>query len=583
MITNIDEIKQAVDIVDLVGSYVKLKKAGNNMLGLCPFHNEKSPSFNVSKQGFKCFGCGKSGDAVAFVMEHDNKNYVEAIKFLADKYGIEVEDDNPKEYIKPVPRLEKLPQKMIAWFEEQRKISNNTLLRFGITSTNMSISKDTPPQNLICFNYFRDEELINIKYRSADKKFMLERNAELIFYNLDAIKDETECVIVEGEIDCLSAYEAGIYNAVSVPNGAGVGNTQLKYLDNCWKWFENKTRIIILTDDDEPGRKLRDELSRRLGRDRCYKSVYPEGCKDLNAILQTHGPLMVQSVVEQASLWPIEGIVDSEEWFEKASQFYKDGYPEGFRAGIGDFDELLTFSGGQFTVVTGAPGSGKSEFIDHLTTRLAMNHGWPCAVASFENPVEYHVTKLMEKYTGLAFGFRKNPYQRMTQEQFNEAAYFIDQKYTFINVSQADISISGLLLKLRELVLRKGVKMAVIDPWNYLEHKQPANQTETQYISEALSLIKEFCVRHDVHLFLVAHPRKLMKDPQTKKYPIATMYDIAGSAHFFNKTDNGISIHRDHETGQVDVYVQKVRFSWLGKTGYTSFTFDTFTRQYKPI
>jgi twinkle protein len=123
------------------------------------------------------------------------------------------------------------------------------------------------------------------------------------------------------------------------------------------------------------------------------------------------------------------------------------------------------------------------------------------------------------------------------------------------------------------------VKGIIIDPWNYIEHKIPAGLTETQYISECLSLIKDFVVKNDVHLFIVAHPRKLTKD-SSGQYPVATMYDIAGSAHFFNKTDNGISVHRDFKNNIVSVYVQKVRFSWLGRIDYCCYSFNTFTRQY---
>ncbi len=74
-----------------------------------------------------------------------------------------------------------------------------------------------------------------------------------------------------------------------------------------------------------------------------------------------------------------------------------------------------------------------------------------------------------------------------------------------------------------------------------------------------------------------------MKDQKTGQYPIANMYDISGSAHFFNKTDNGLSIHRDFNSGVVTVYSQKVRNSWLGRIGFTTFSFDTLTRQYKSV
>ena len=88
----IDRILDAAEIVDVVGEFVQLKKRGVNYLGLCPFHNEKTPSFTVSpsKEIFKCFGCGKVGNAVNFVMEHEHLTYPEALKYLARKYHIEV-------------------------------------------------------------------------------------------------------------------------------------------------------------------------------------------------------------------------------------------------------------------------------------------------------------------------------------------------------------------------------------------------------------------------------------------------------------------------------------------------------------
>lgn len=90
----IQQIMNRIDIIDVVGSYVKLKKRGTNYLGLCPFHNEKTPSFTVSpnKEIFKCFGCGKSGNTISFLMEHEKFSYVEALRWLANRYNIEVEE-----------------------------------------------------------------------------------------------------------------------------------------------------------------------------------------------------------------------------------------------------------------------------------------------------------------------------------------------------------------------------------------------------------------------------------------------------------------------------------------------------------
>ena len=91
---SIEQIKNRIDIIDVIGEYIRLKKRGANYLGNCPFHNEKSPSFTVSpsKEIYKCFGCGKSGNTITFLMEHDKLSYVEALRWLAKRYNIEIEE-----------------------------------------------------------------------------------------------------------------------------------------------------------------------------------------------------------------------------------------------------------------------------------------------------------------------------------------------------------------------------------------------------------------------------------------------------------------------------------------------------------
>ena len=91
----VNQIIETARIDEVVGDWVNLKKRGANMLGLCPFHNEKSPSFTVSpaKGIYKCFGCGEAGGAVNFVMAHEQYSYPEALKYLANKYNIEIEEE----------------------------------------------------------------------------------------------------------------------------------------------------------------------------------------------------------------------------------------------------------------------------------------------------------------------------------------------------------------------------------------------------------------------------------------------------------------------------------------------------------
>src|ERR1700710_1559302 len=98
----IQQILSRIDIIEIVGSFVKLKKRGVNYLGLCPFHNEKSPSFTVSpvKEIYKCFGCGRSGNSISFLMEHEKYTYVEALRWLANRYNVELEETEASPEVK---------------------------------------------------------------------------------------------------------------------------------------------------------------------------------------------------------------------------------------------------------------------------------------------------------------------------------------------------------------------------------------------------------------------------------------------------------------------------------------------------
>lgn len=580
---SIEAVKSAARVEEVVGEFVKLKKESGNLVGLCPFHDERTPSFKVSttKQIYKCFGCGKSGDAIAFLIEHEKIGYLDAIRWLGKRYNIDIEEEKTKDFVKPAERIEKLGKKSLEFFEKERKISNNTLLRFGVTETKEWMPQIKQDATAICFNYFRDGELINIKFRGPQKSFKMAADAELIFYNLDAIKDLKECVIVEGEIDCLSMYEAGIYNAISVPNGAGTGNLKLNYLDNCYHYFVGMERVIIATDNDAPGTKLKEELCRRIGIEKCMFVTYPADCKDANDVLVKHGKDALRNMVSSATEFPITGLVQFSDMELEADEYYQDGYPSGVRAHIPDFDSLLTFYPGQLTVVTGIPGSGKSEFVDYIMTSLTKFHNWSWAICSFETPPTFHLTKLAEKFTGKAFDFRRNSSHRMDEQDWKYAKKMVKEYYHFINLSMVDVTMDGLLKKAEELVKRKGINGLLFDPWNCIEHKY-GEESETKYVLTCLNKLINFLDRYKVHCFLVAHPTKLQKDKKTGKYEVPTLYNISGSAHFFNRTHNGISVWRDFQSNLTDVHVQKVKCSWLGKLGFASFTYNTFTRQYEP-
>lgn len=488
-----------------------------------------------------------------------------------------------KEFKKPVPRLEKLSKPILDFFEKGRGISNNTLLRFNITESQEWMPKAQKVVSAICFNYYRNKELVNIKYRANGKDFKMEKDAELIFYNIDALDGEDECVIVEGEIDCLSCYEDNIYNAVSVPNGASKGNQKLEYLDNCWETFKDMKKIILMTDNDDAGIQLRDELARRLGYERCWRVTFPDGLKDANEVWKAYGEGSLRKVKEEATPWPMEGILTVMDVMDDVVSFYENGFPNGYPIPVPGIGPKLQLMLGQLTCVTGIPGSGKSEVIDWWMVEISRVHGWIWAVFSPENqPIALHITKLAQKFAKKSFAKRDVADYRMTTHELALAMDFINSHFYFMNVNEMDISVEGVMSKLRELVLRVGVNGLLIDPWNKFRHDKAKSGNDLDYISKALNEITYGSKVNGVHTILIAHPTKMrkVKVGKVEKYEVPTMYSISGSSDFFNMTDNGVAVYRDFDTGVVDIYIQKVRFNWLGEIGFSSYRFDWNTQQY---
>ncbi|MDI3349075.1 hypothetical protein PIGBHMHK_00639 [Mycoplasmopsis arginini] len=161
----------------------------------------------------------------------------------------------------------------------------------------------------------------------------------------------------------------------------------------------------------------------------------------------------------------------------------------------------------------------------------------------------------------------------MSVTELMESKEFVSNHMVFMDVLVSDLTLDYVLEKIEELVLRKGINGFLLDPWNYIEHDIPNGMSETTYINKALTKICKLAKRLDIHLIIVAHPVK-MKKTKEGIYEVPTMYDISGSAHWFNKLDNGIVVYLNYDTGVTDVYVQKVRFKYIGKKGMSRFTWD---------
>lgn len=448
----------------------------------------------------------------------------------------------------------------------------------------------------IAFNYFDRGVLINVKYRTLDKNFRFVPKAELIPYNIDAIAHSEVCYITEGEFDALTLMQCGFPETVSVPNGA---QQNLSFLDRFVEThFEDKTRIVLALDNDTKGDMLRDELTRRLGEERCRIVEWSEGCKDANDELMANGAASVEARVKGAVEIPVTGISTIDDVEQDADALFVNGKQHGAGLMLGSLDKQITFETGRFMVVTGRPGDGKSEFVDEICLRLALIHDWKIAYFSPENtPVTYHLAKLSEKLTGYPFrqkgrmtrglydGFKKWAAANVCHIQpGGDGEAYGTEHDTGRSAAEEERSerntLPAILGKMRRAVARRGVRVAVIDPLNNIDPEK--GMTELEWDKHVCRELRRFAGKYRCLMILVAHPRKVNRSTLDGRKRRVEMNDINGSADFGNMSDFCLCIDRDDDLKVVTVYVDKVKFKHLGSRGGVTMHYDELSGRYVP-
>lgn len=566
--------------------------------------------------------------------------WTDGIRIKRDPDGFAKRETRVFRRPKPVEKAEQ-PDTMLEWFAK-RGIDADTVKRNRIYRTThwFPSMKEGEPEGgvmlpCIAFPYYRDGVLVNVKYRSADKRFLQEKDAEKTLYGIDNIGELDWCVLVEGEMDCLALEMAGFTNALSVPDGAPerisevwacpdqkcthsekkrskdtvaplcpkhkrkmeaqgapfdpADDRKFEYIWNCWDVLERMKKIILAVDDDAPGRALAEELSRRLGRERCWQVAWPkielvgdiEVKADANAVLVHLGEDAVFNAITNAKPWPVEDIYTAGSYLDAVLRVYRGEISKGETTGFANLDEYFRLTGdGKLVIVTGIPAHGKSEFFDQLAINYATNHGWSTAYCSFENPPELHIPKLLEKRLEMPFhdgGTRA----RMGEGDLIKGMEWLDRYFTFMQTTDASPTLDWILDKAKTAVIRHGIRLLIIDPYNRIEHQRPHGTTETEYIAQMLDRLQRFGRSHGCDVIFIAHPRKLERTSDGTE-PIPTPYDISGAAHFFNMADWCITVWRDrqNEYAPVQVHVKKVKWKHLGKEGFAEFVYDRTTGVY---
>jgi twinkle protein len=530
---------------------------------------DRSLSVNVTTGEYKCHntGCDFRGNVRSFERRRENKTYLKP----------------PQDVLKSI----EIKEKAEAWFSK-RGISRNTLDKFMIFCREEWMPQTQKKESCICFPYFRDGEIINVKYRDGRKNFKMVKDAELILYNLQSIGEKKYCVITEGEIDALSVYEVGFgkepivdensgeilndyfsqWCVVSVPNGASMGNQKLDYLDGCAEWLVGIETFVIATDGDQAGEELKQELIRRLGVERCKTISYPmeecvplennlkRRCKDLNEVLIFLGKEVVINVINNAESIPVDGIYYVDDIFHLMLQNFQNGIQLAPKTYFGELDDYFRWKKGEINLFVGWANHGKTTLVLQLMLTKSVNDGWKWAIFSPENyPATDFYDDLIEMYAGKWL-------ERMSEEDYIQAALFIDQHIFYVYPDDGH-DIHSINEKFRYLVLKKGIDGVLIDPFNQLDRITTQFQREDLYLSDILKDIKRFALLNSISYNIVAHPAKQNKQDD-KSLPPVDMYDIAGGAMWANKADNIISYYRpnhhiDKTSPEVKVFIQKIK------------------------
>ncbi len=449
-----------------------------------------------------------------------------------------------------------------------------------------------PEGSILVFPYLENGEEKNAKYRAPGKRFWQKQGGKKLLWNRDILEDPSlhdgthALVITEGEIDALSVISVGYPFVVSVPDGAPPArdaqgqlinvpeNTydidpddddKYAYILNDWELLSRIKTIIIATDGDEPGARLSKELVRRLDRVRCKFVSYPEGAKDFNEVLGKSGPKAVMDAIVTAKPFPVSGVYSYNDLPDEAPLL---PVTTGWRS----MDETLMPYAPAFMVVTGFPGHGKSTWTVQLVSQLALYHGWNVGIASFEMRIKPYVTNQIVN------AFIRKRLDAATPDANLAPEVFIQRRFCFIAPDpeeDIDHDLDWLLERMATAVIRHGMKVCIIDPWNEIDHKRDRDESLTEYTGRSIRKLKVFAKRYDVLVIVVAHPDKSARHRDSDAIGLS---DISDSAHWANKADIGVTIARigdDPNSTSTGVYIKKIRYQpEAGKLGENILQFD---------
>lgn len=513
-----------------------------NLKACCPYHEEDTPSFIYNKKNgtFHCFGCQKTVDILDVFMEK-GMTYIEACEKLFELAKIPYSFGEKGVRTKAQYRYPKQEQAIVCDQVEHylglRGISPETIAQLDIRQDNHG--------NCV-FNYYDTNDVLTmVKYRPShaiDKtkgeiKNWAQKDADTspLLYNMNKINVSMPLLITEGEIDCAAAIECGYHNTVSVPFGAG----NYTWIEHNWDWLEQFESIIIASDNDEAGQKMRKEVVYRLGSWRCKVVEIPtfyekeDGKRiqvsDINEMMYWFGKDEVLKAIINAKDQPVASVVD----FSDVSEVDLSEI-DGIYTGIQEFDqEMMRLFYGTFNIVTGVNGSGKSSWLSQLICQ-SVDQGKDVWLYSRELPnymsknwINYifagnrHIKKYVDD--------RNSVYYKVTPE----ARQVIDEYYKnhiYIYRDDYENTVEAVKKSMEDSVRKYGSKLLILDNLTAIN----MNCTDNEKWSKQVDLVNwciDFAKKFHVVVILVIHPKKIETMRRLTKFDVQGLGSIVDLAH----------------------------------------------------